>query len=103
MSLTNSIHTNPYPGWKNYEKAALRFFVIYFVIQVIPLDWKFYRELFSLQWNVYDLFSLTKYSPQFFSLTGYANWIVAALIAAIGTVAWINIERKELNYDHAYY
>lgn len=103
MSTANNIHTNASSEWRSYEKIALRFFVIYFIIQAVPLDWKFYRELFSLQWNVYDLFSLTKYAPQFFSLEGYANWIVAALLAAVGTVAWINIERKEVNYDQLYY
>ncbi len=103
MSFSNSSINNSSSGWKDYEKVALRFFFIYFAIQVIPLDWKFYRELFSIQWNVYDLFSLTRYAPQFFSFTGYANWLVAAVLAAAGTVVWINLDRKERDYDTLYY
>lgn len=103
MSSINNLTSNSSSEWKDYQKIALRFFVIYFVIQAVPLDWKFYREIFSLQWNVYDLFSLTKYAPQFFSLTGYGNWLVAAVIAAIGTAVWIKVEKKEVNYETLYY
>ncbi|GAA4333251.1 hypothetical protein GCM10023149_39900 [Mucilaginibacter gynuensis] len=92
--------------WKNYEKLALRFFFIYFVIQAVPLDWKFYRALFSINWlhlNFYDLFSLSKYSPQFFSLTGYSNWLVAIVIALAGTAIWTAVQKKEENYDSQLY
>lgn len=91
--------------WKDYEKAAFRFFFIYFIIQAVPLDWKFYVQLFSVNWlqlNFYDLFSLSKYAPQFFSLTGYANWLVAALLAAIGAIVWGNV-KKDSHYDNLYY
>ena len=103
MSSIDNLHTNSSHVWKNYEKIAIRFFALFFFIQIIPLDWKFYRDLFAFQWNVYDLFSLTKYTPQFFSAEGYTNWLIAALIAVVGTIAWINIERKETNYDNLYY
>ncbi|MDB5013328.1 MAG: hypothetical protein JWQ25_1530 [Daejeonella sp.] len=93
-------------NWKNYEKVLLRFFIIYFIIQVIPLDWKFYRQLFAINWlhlNFYDLFSLTRYAPQFFSFTGFANWIIALGFALIGSVIWAATEKKELDYDSLYY
>ncbi|MES2574040.1 MAG: DoxX family protein [Bacteroidota bacterium] len=105
MSFLN-ISTNPTSQWKNYEKIALRFFIIYFAIQILPLDWKFYRELFSIDWlhlNFYDLFNLTRYTPQFFSLTGYANWGVVFIITALGTYAWTAVDRKERDYDTLYY
>ncbi|SIN75859.1 hypothetical protein [Chitinophaga niabensis] len=85
--------------WKPYEKTGLRFFFIYFVIQAVPLDWKFYKALFSIDRLDVSLFSLTKYAPQFFSLEGFANWGVAALIAAAGTVIWGLTEKKERDYD----
>ncbi|ABG57842.1 hypothetical protein [Cytophaga hutchinsonii] len=103
MSSINNLSDSNSFAWKDYEKIALRFFTIYFIIQAIPLDWKFYAELFSLQWNVYGLFSLTKYAPQFFSFTGYWNWVIAAALAAVGTAAWIRLERKEVNYEKLYY
>lgn len=103
MSSITNLNGHASSQWKDYEKTALRFFTIYFIIQVVPLDWKFYSALFSLQWNVYDLFSLTKYAPQFFSLTGYWNWVAAALIAAIGTIVWDRAGRQHINYDNLYY
>jgi hypothetical protein len=105
MSFLN-ISTNPSSEWKNYEKIALRFFILYFAIQILPLDWKFYQELFAIDWlhlNFYDLFNLTRYTPQFFSLTGYANWGVALLLAGAGTLAWAATDHKERNYDTLYY
>jgi hypothetical protein len=105
MSFFNVSNGNA-SGWKSYEKVALRFFFIYFVIQAVPLDWKFYQHLFSINWlhlSFYDLFSLSKYAPQFFSLSGYANWGIAVLIAVIGAVVWGQLQKREVNYDNLHY
>lgn len=105
MSFFN-ISTNPSSEWKHYEKIALRFFIVYFAIQILPLDWKFYRELFAIDWlrfNFYDLFDLTRYYPHFFSLTGFANFGVILILAVLGTFAWISIDKKERNNDTLYY
>jgi uncharacterized membrane protein YphA (DoxX/SURF4 family) len=87
--------------------TLLRLLFIYFVIQVVPLDWKFYHDLFSINWlnlSFYDLFKLTTYSPQFFSLTGYANWLAALVIAAAGTIAWPLIcKDQKTDYNKLYY
>jgi len=104
MALLNASNTHS-SVWKNYEKTVLKFFFLYFVIQAVPLDWKFYKELFSIDWlnfNFYDLFSLSRYSPQFFTLTGYANWGVAVIIAAIGTIVW-GFSKKEIEYNLLHY
>ena len=96
----------PASQWKGYEKAALRFFFVYFVIQAVPLDWKFYRELFSVNWlypDFYSLFSLSRYAPVFFSLSGFTNWIVAAFIALAATAAWSFTQRREPDYDNLLY
>src|SRR5476651_583685 len=98
MSFFN-ISPNQTSKWKNYEKVALRFFFIYFVLQSVPLDYKFYKTLWAIDWQhatFYGLFTFSKYAPQFFSFTGYANWGIAALIATVGTVAWVFAERKEI-------
>ncbi|RYD88728.1 MAG: DoxX family protein, partial [Sphingobacteriales bacterium] len=47
MSFFNISNGQTSP-WKGYEKVALRFFFIYFVVQAVPLDWKFYSHLFSI-------------------------------------------------------
>jgi len=92
--------------WKDYEKAIFRFFFIYFIIQAVPLDWKFYQQLFSINWlrpNFYQLFSLSKYAPVFFGATGFANWLIAGLIALIASVAWGIIRKGNDDYDNLHY
>ncbi|SMC59424.1 hypothetical protein [Pedobacter africanus] len=90
----------------NY-KVLLRLLFIYFFILTVPLDWKFYRDLFGTDWanlSFYDLFKLTTYSPRFFSLSGYENWAVALIIAVAGTIAWPFILKKEsTDYHKLYY
>jgi hypothetical protein len=105
MSFFN-ITTNQPSQWKSHEKILLRFFFIYFIVQAVPLDWKFYKALFSINWlhpSFYDLFSLSRYAPQFFQLTGFANWGIAALLALAGAFTWSLKEREERNYDTILY
>lgn len=93
-------------SWNNWEKNLLRFFLIYFIIQIVPLDWKFYRQLFSIHWSAfsfYDLFQLTRYYPRFFGLEGFANWAITAGIAAILTFLWSRRAADNYNYDVLYY
>jgi len=91
-------------SFNNNEKAALRLLFIYFVIQVVPLDWKFYRDLFSISGSFYDLFKLTTYAPQFFSLSGYANWVAAFAIAIAGALVWPLADKNgKTDYSKLYY
>jgi hypothetical protein len=105
MSFFN-VSSTPASPWKGYEKIALRFFVIYFVVQAVPLDWKFYQSLFAVNWlhpGFYSLFVLSKYAPVFFSLPGFANWAIALLIAVVGAIAWPLVIKREANYDSLLY
>lgn len=106
-SLTNE-------DWKRYEKWAFRIFAIYFFIQAVPLDWKFYRNLFSINWlhlRFSDIFYISRYTPQFFSngpstgwgLNTYADWGLILLIAIIGAAIWAIKDRGQTNYDKLYY
>ncbi len=105
MSFFNVSNKKP-SQWKDYEKATFRFFFIYFIIQAVPLDWKFYQQLFSINWlhpNFYQLFSLSKYAPVFFGATGFANLLIAGLIALIASVAWGIIRKGNDDYDNLHY
>ncbi len=105
MSFFNVSNKKP-SQWKDYEKAIFRFFFIYFIIQTVPLDWKFYQQVFNINWlhpNFYQLFSLSKYAPVFFGATGFANWLIAALIALIVSVAWGIIRKENDDYDNLHY
>jgi hypothetical protein len=93
--------------WKRWETAAFRFFFIFFIIQAVPLDWKFYRELFSIDFtSLYygDIFNLARYYPRFFSGSDtYLNWGVAALIALTGAGIWHYAARSKTEYNELYY
>jgi hypothetical protein len=100
--------------WKGYEKWAFRIFAIYFFIQSVPLDWKFYRNLFSINWlhlRFSDIFYISRYTPQFFNsgastgwgLNTYADWAIILLIAVIGAVIWTYRDNGKTDYDKLYY
>jgi len=94
------------PVWTNSEKIVFRIFFIYFFIQAIPVDWKFYQQLFSINWTSLhygDIFTLAHYSPQFTG-DGFGNWLFIFLIAVIGATVWtITDKNRTTNYDRLYY
>ncbi len=93
--------------WKDYEKFAFRFFFIYLILQAFPLDWKFYRYLFSINWlhlQYSDIFNITHYQPQLF--TGeptFNNWLVLFAVAIIGAVIWSFSDKNTSSYNTLYY
>ena len=93
--------------WKAYEKNALRFFFIYFIIQTVPLDWKYYKGLFSINWldlRYGDIFFITRYFPNFGSATGsFTDWAIIAVIAAVGSFLWAKKEKPGIDYGVLYY
>src|SRR5919202_3088501 len=93
--------------WQRYERVLFRFFFIYFVLQVVPLDWHFYRDLITIDWGQYyyrDLFNLSHYAPHFFGPEDtFANWAVVALIALAGAVIWTLRDQKRTEYNELYY
>jgi hypothetical protein len=106
----DSAHFKP---WKNWEINLFRFFFIYFLIQIVPLDWKFYRDLFAINWtniHFHELFTLSKYQPDIFSdkvadwRTGsFLNWAVFAVIALVGTFIWARFDKERKEYQVWYY
>lgn len=101
--------------WKEYEKTIFRFFFIYFLLQALPLDWKYFGNLFRIQWaNLHfgDIFYISRYTPQFISgsstpgtwgLATLADWALIAAIALIGTAIWSIRDKKSENYNNLYY
>ena len=101
-------------AWKGYEKILFRLAFIYFFLQVFPLDWKYYRHLFSINWlniSFAELFQVAKYSPQFVSgtyhpqdwgLATFADWLFIFIIAVLGTVIWSAIDQKTRSYAGLY-
>jgi hypothetical protein len=94
--------------WKGYEKAAFRFFFIYFLIQSVPLDWLYYKQVFAIDWlhlRYTDIFVLAHYMPQFFGgAQHFTGWVIVAVAAAAGAIAWTLIDRNQAKeYTGLYY
>lgn len=95
--------------WTEVQKIALRFFFVYFLIQIVPLDWKYYSLVSSIDWtDLYygDIFNLSRYYPKFFAGPDtLLNWVVTAFLASAGATLWSYWERSrtQLDYDKLYY
>ncbi|MCX2477818.1 DoxX family protein [Pedobacter sp. MC2016-15] len=101
-------------AWKGYEKILFRLAFIYFFLQVFPLDWKYYRHLFSINWldaGFAELFQVAKYTPQFVSgsynsqdwgLATFADWLFIFIVAVAGTVIWTLLDKKTEAYRRLY-
>src|SRR3954463_13913783 len=98
--------TLPVDEWKEYQKITLRFFVIYFAMQLLPVNRNFLQEFSEATWSeagFFLLFKLATFSPQFLPESGFANWGIPVLVAIAGTGLWTVLEKKSLNYDLIYY
>src|SRR5215217_327693 len=111
--IINPQNKQTFPEWKGWEKNLFRFFFIFLLIQIVPLDWKFYHKLFSINWlhlHFHDLFELTKYQPQFFTddqtatwyIGSFANWAIFVLVAAIGALIWARVDSMRKEYTVLY-
>lgn len=100
--------------WKEYEKILFRFFFAFFALLAVPLDCKFYINLFSIDWtalHVYDLLQLTRYSPQFISeaslpkwgIASFSNWGIAVLISLLATGIWSYFDKERKEYKTLLY
>lgn len=97
-------------GWTGAERILFRFFFLYFTLQAVPLDWRFYCDLIALNWGdgfYRDVFYLSRYAPRFFgygvAADTFADWAIVAQVALIGTIVWSWRAKKPVNYDGLYY
>lgn len=104
--MSKILELNSQNQWSNSEKTLFKFFGIYFFLQVLPIDVRFFKHLFSTNWfqiQYRDIFYLSRYSPTFTGDDRFINWLIILIIAAIGTFLWDRVYTKELNYDKLYY
>jgi hypothetical protein len=99
--------TRPTNSWPTYQKILFRFFFIYFILQIVPLDGGFYQHLFSLDLlhlQLSDLFYLSRYSPHFITgSNGFAEWGIIAVIATAGATVWSYRDKHASEYNTLYY
>jgi len=91
--------------WKPAEKAIVRFLFLYFLIQLLPLDAQFFRNLVSVEGGYTRyLFNLSRYAPRFVGAAdSFANWGIVAVVALIGAIVWAQRDDRRTNYDALYY
>lgn len=120
-SLNRHLYSVAPPGlrftpWQAWERVLFRFVFLFLILLVVPLDWKFYRDLFAVRWlhlHFYDLLHLSKYQPQFvpmaennvpdLGIASFVNWGIAALIAAVGAAVWGQLDKNRQEYTLLYY
>ncbi|WP_353718909.1 DoxX family protein [Dyadobacter sp. 676] len=94
-------------AWTPSEKALFRVAFIYFTLQCIPLDWKYYRRVFQIDWlnlTYGDIFDLARYQPRFFEdQDTFLNWLLVLAIAVAGAVYWGTREKNRRDYNLLYY
>lgn len=92
--------------WNKYQKILFRGAFIFFLLQVIPLDWNYFQQLFSFNWShfsFYPLLLISRYHP-YFGLAGFYSWIVIFFIAATGAILWTLYDKnKTKEYNYLYY
>ncbi len=109
-----SISSEEQASWSKGCLFLFRFFFVYFLIQIVPLDWKFYHDAIVnfrggdfLYW-----LKLTRYYPRFIAesssnqwgIISYANWLVAAGVALVGALVWSRADRhRRQGYDYLYH
>ncbi|TWR24727.1 DoxX family protein [Mucilaginibacter pallidiroseus] len=100
--------------WTNTEKNVFRFLLIFFVLLVVPLDWKYYAHILSIKWTdlqFSDIFYISRYTPQptgsyhpeIWGLATLTDVVIIAVLALVIAVATPFIVKRELNYPLAKY
>jgi len=99
----------PTSQWSPLKIVVFRFLFVFFLLLAIPLDWKYYAHLFSINWlnlQFSHIFYISRYTPQplqsfdanSWGLASIADWLIIAVIAVIGAAVWSFREFKNVNY-----
>ncbi|MBV7530844.1 DoxX family protein [Chitinophaga sp. sic0106] len=94
--------------WKPQQKLLFRILFVYLLLQVLPLDWTFYRYLGSISWGhttYQDIFNLAHYSTRFTAGPAtFADWGILLVIAVVSGVVWTYRDaNKTADYNQLWY
>ena len=112
LNLSNDAHVkenaalNSLSQWSNAEKTAFRISSIYFFLLAVPLDWKYYKTIFSINWldlRYGDFFKLAHYFPNFTGGNSALNLVILLVIAVIGGLIWGLSDKVKKEYNALYY
>lgn len=103
----------PEGEWSFVKKIGFRIVFLFFILMSIPWNWRWYTDLFQIDWvglHYRDLYDIARFQPSFRVLGqwlpswyGYSDWIVVFLIALIGASVWTASDKKTKNYNKLYY
>lgn len=94
--------------WSGWEKLLFRFAFLYFLLLVLPIDWKYYQQVFSINWGhltYQHIFVLAHYLPVFIGdAQSFATLGLLVLFALTGALAWtFFLPKWPVQYDKLYY
>ncbi|WP_207432966.1 DoxX family protein [Sabulibacter ruber] len=103
--MTQVQNLTPTTAWSPLEKAAFRLFFLYFLLQIVPINWKFYHSLFTLHWplDLSEIVQLSRYLPRFQAQESFLDWLILALGAATGSILWGAWDKRRPEYHQEYY
>ncbi|RFS19172.1 DoxX family protein [Chitinophaga silvatica] len=92
----------------NNQKILFKVVFVYFLLQALPLDWKFYQTLFSinlLHLQYEDIFNLANYTTRFSKGPAtFEDWGILFLISILIVGIWTFTKRTIIHdYDKAFY
>lgn len=97
----------PSNEWSEKEKSMFRFFFLFFVLQALPLSVDLFKTVFGFNWfhiSYADIFNLTRLSAKFIpGADSFINWIIVAVLALAGSIAWGRSTYKDQDYNTLYY
>lgn len=107
MSVFQLLNSNKIVIWNPIQQYLLRVLVIFFLILSVPLDWKYYCDLASLDWSGFDygiIFEASRYFPRFFSEVPVLPDVLLTLaFAGLLAGVWQKHENKSPDFDKIYY
>jgi hypothetical protein len=89
--------------WHGVKELGWRTLFIYFFLQAVPLDWKYYRQLFRVDWahlGYGAIFDLAHYVPRWGNGSqSYWDWVVLLAISIVGGAVWLGAGRLEVRRE----
>lgn len=107
MSAFQLINPNQPVVWNRSNKFLLRTLVAFFVLFTVPLDWKFFRDIASLDWsglNYTVFFEVSRYFPRILSDVPVLGDVFLILFLSLVVAGlWQRFEKHSLDFDRVYY
>lgn len=107
MSIFQIIDPNKKLLWTSGQRLSLKILAVFFILLTVPLDWKFYRDIFSLDWsgvNFTHIFELSRYFPRIVNETPHlADIFIVLFISLLIAWIWHRYDKQRVKPEKLYY